>query len=233
MMDLPLHTFAGLLGTATMVAAYLALQLGKLHGQGYYYAGLNAVGASLILFSLSDAFNLSSAVMQVIWITISIIGIVRYYILTRNSALGEEERAFVEATVPGLGSIEARRLMDLASWCHGEVGAHLTEQGERNDHIYYLLNGKADVRVDGAVVATLGAHTFVGDMALINDGNATATVALTEPSRYLAFSVGALNRLINRDEEVRRHVKAALSGHVVDKLLRTNRELVGFRQPAN
>jgi len=230
MIGFSLLTVVGLIGAAVTVAAYLALQLGYLRGQGYYYAGLNALGAGLVLVSLTEAFNLSSAIMQGIWISVSVIGITRYYVLTHNSRLTPEEQAFKEATLPGLGRIESRRLLDLASWGDGEPGMRLTAQGERNENVYYLLGGKAEVRVDGKPLAELGEHNFVGDMSLNTGNGATATVELTEPGRYVAFPVEPLNRLLSRDTEIRRHLKAALSGHVVGKLKRTSHDLLALRE---
>lgn len=223
-------TFVGLLGAMVTVGAYLALQLGRLRGQGYYYAGLNAIGAGLVLVSMADAFNLSSAIMQGIWISVSVIGITRYHILSHTSRLNPEEQEFVETTVPGLGRIEARRLLDLAHWGDSEAGMQLTEQGRKNENIYYLLNGRAEVRADGLLLADLGEHTFVGDISLVTGDAATATVEVTEPARYLAFPVEPLNKLLHQDTEIRRHLKAALSGHLVGKLLRTSRDLIGERQ---
>lgn len=229
MIGFSIPTFAGLLGACVTISAYLALQLGLLRGQGYYYAGLNAIGAALVLFSLTEAFNLSSAIMQGIWIGVSVVGITRYYILTHKSQLNPEERAFVEATVPGLGRIEARRLMNLASWGDGEPGMKLAEHGERNRNIYYLMNGSASVRVDGSTIAELGDHSFVGDMSLVTGDHATATVELIEPTRYVSFPVEPLNRLLQQDTEIRRHLKAALSGHLVGKLFRTSQALIQSR----
>lgn len=230
MIGFSIPTVVGLMGAAVTVFAYLALQLGYLRGQGYYYAGLNAIGAGLVLFGLTEAFNLSSAIMQVIWISVSVVGITRYYILTHTSRLTPEELAFKEATVPGLGRIETRRLLNLASWGDGEPGQRLTQQGERNRNVYYLLGGKAEVRVDGRPLAELGGHNFVGDMSLGSGDGATATVQLTEPGRYLAFPVEPLNRLLSQDTEIRRHLKAALSGHLVGKLVRTSQDLLALRE---
>lgn len=230
MLGTSVHTIAGLLGAAVMVGAYLALQLGLLRGQGYYYPGLNAVGAMLVLFSLSAAFNLSSAIMQVIWITVSVVGIGRYYILSRISRLDPEEQAFVDRTMPGLGRIEARRLLDLAVRGDGEPGMRLTERGIRNRNVYYLVSGRATVRDNDTVIARIGENTFVGDMSLMSDDCATATVELAEPSRYLAFPIDALTKLLDSDAEIRRHLRAALSRHLVDKLLRTSRDLADSRR---
>ena len=69
---------AGIAGVGFYLGSYTALQLGMLRGDGYAYAILNAAAAALVLLSLKEAFNLSSAVIQVSWIVISLVGITRH-----------------------------------------------------------------------------------------------------------------------------------------------------------
>lgn len=221
---------AGLLGAGVTLAAYMALQLGYLRGQGYYFAGLNAVGAGLVLWSMTGAFNLSSALMQVAWITISVVGIARYLLLTHLSRFTAEERAFLDSTVPGLERLDARRLLDLGTWHSGKPGTTLTEAGRHNEYMYYLLNGKADVVWDRTHIATLDEHMFIGDIGLITGDVASATVKLSERGRYLAFPVEPLRALLEKNSEIRRHLKAALSGHLIGKLVNTSHNLAGSRR---
>lgn len=68
----------GLIGFATYLGGFGALQFGLLDGNGKTYAWANVLGASFVLISLYDAFNLASALIQVSWIVIGYIGIVRH-----------------------------------------------------------------------------------------------------------------------------------------------------------
>lgn len=76
----------GNLGVAMIILAYLALQLGRMDGRGMAYSLLNACGAGLILVSLYYAFNLSAFVIEVFWVAISLIGIVRSLRARRDQA---------------------------------------------------------------------------------------------------------------------------------------------------
>lgn len=69
--------FVGGIGVAILMVAFLLLQLGRLESSRLLYSVLNAVGASLITISLIFDFNLSAFVMEVFWILISLVGIVR------------------------------------------------------------------------------------------------------------------------------------------------------------
>lgn len=65
-----IYTVIGLAGVAGYVASYGLLQLGYLDGNGVTYSVANVVAAALVLVSLTNDFNLASAVTQVIWIAI-------------------------------------------------------------------------------------------------------------------------------------------------------------------
>lgn len=80
---------AGIAGVGFYLDSYAALQFGMLRGDGYAYACLNAIAAAFVLLSLQEAFNLSSAVIQVSWILISLVGITRHYILTHRAKFSE------------------------------------------------------------------------------------------------------------------------------------------------
>jgi len=71
-------TFAqltGVLGFCGYITAYATLQFGILRGDANPHALLNVASASLVLFSLTEHFNLASALIQVCWIGIGLSGI--------------------------------------------------------------------------------------------------------------------------------------------------------------
>ena len=68
----------GLVGAALLMVAYLLLQVNKLQSNGLAYSLLNAIGALLIVFSLLVNFNLAAFLIEVFWVLISLIGIIRY-----------------------------------------------------------------------------------------------------------------------------------------------------------
>ena len=72
-----LHDFLGNVGVLAVLVAYLLLQLGRMSPMGIPYGLLNAVGALLILYSLSYDFNLSAVLIEVSWLAISLFGIWR------------------------------------------------------------------------------------------------------------------------------------------------------------
>jgi len=75
--ELSIFDACGLVGFAAYLGGFSALQFGVLDGNGKPYAWINVLAASFVLISLYDAFNLASVLIQVSWIIIGYIGIVR------------------------------------------------------------------------------------------------------------------------------------------------------------
>jgi len=78
----------GNIGVLLMMVAYLLLQLNKL-SNGLLYSVVNALGASLVILSLLNNFNLSAFLMEAFWVLISIIGIYRHLRIKTAQSLSQ------------------------------------------------------------------------------------------------------------------------------------------------
>ena len=67
----------GLIGVATILAGYAVATTGRLDPRGAPSLAVNFVGASLILLSLTQRFNLSAAIVEGAWALIALVGLVR------------------------------------------------------------------------------------------------------------------------------------------------------------
>ncbi len=76
-MDYGWFDLVGNVGVLLMVVAYLLLQLEKLSSADVSYLLLNALGAVLVMISLSYQFNLSAFLMEAFWLLISLFGLTR------------------------------------------------------------------------------------------------------------------------------------------------------------
>jgi hypothetical protein len=74
---------AGLAGVAMILGAYAAAQLHRLNPVKAPALILNLVGASLILVSLTRAFNLSAVIVEAAWALIALAGLVRILLRRR------------------------------------------------------------------------------------------------------------------------------------------------------
>lgn len=82
------HDLPGVLGSAMIIIAYLALQLDRLKSHDVSYLMLNGVGAALILVSLLFAFNLAAFIIELFWVGISVLGLVRASTAARRRTRG-------------------------------------------------------------------------------------------------------------------------------------------------
>jgi predicted membrane protein len=69
----------GMLGTMLVVLAYFLLQLERVEPGSLSYNLINLIGAAFLLFSLCFTFNLASFVIELFWITASLIGLWKYW----------------------------------------------------------------------------------------------------------------------------------------------------------
>jgi len=65
----------GMAGFSLYVMTYGLLTFGVLRGHSVAYFALNLLAAACVLISLSVSFNLASALTQIFWISMSMIGI--------------------------------------------------------------------------------------------------------------------------------------------------------------
>lgn len=72
-----LATAIGYLGVVIVLIAYALLASGRLSNNDWRYPVLNIVGTLGIVVSLFEQWNLPSMVSQLVWIAISIVGIMR------------------------------------------------------------------------------------------------------------------------------------------------------------
>lgn len=97
------------------------------------------------------------------------------------------------------GSLDDRELASLASSSEllevPSAGIDLTRQGDFGHAVYAVIDGTADVTVDGAPVRRLGEGDVFGEIAVLSSGRRTATVTSTSPMRLVSVFKRDLWRL--------------------------------------
>lgn len=222
---LPWSDFLGLVGVVVYIGSYFGLQAGLIKGQGYLYAILNTVAACCVLLSLSEHFNLSSAVIQITYIGISVFGMVRFYLLTHSIRFTEEERVLLDVVAPNLTKLLARRFLDQGTWITAQPNTMLTEESKPLPSLYFLYDGAAKVSVAGNTVAELAPKSLVGEMSCLSGLPASATVTLSQTSRLFAIDVKKLNDFLARNLAVRYELEGRFAAQISDKLIRANTAL--------
>lgn len=212
----------GLFGAGLYLLSYTLLQLGYIGGNSTTYILMNLTAASCVAISLIVSFNAASVVIQVSWIVISIVGLVRMHLLSRVMRFSEDDAAFLQEKLPGLTKVQGRKVLDLGLWIDGDAGTELTSQGKPNANLIYLNSGGADVYLNDKKVAVCSRGDFVGEMTALSGDVATATVRLNAPSQYLMLDTEALRKLAAQEQTVAEAVKSGFVQNLKSKLEATN-----------
>lgn len=224
-------TFAilGLLGVAFYLGAYAALQFGFLRGSSYLYTLMNLAGAVLVLISLSVEFNMASALIQISWITISVIGLARLYMRNRGLRFSEDEAQFLHERFPALSKPSARDFFNAGGWVDVPKGEVLLREGAPVGHLFYLARGAASVNSGGHQITRIE-KGFVGEINVIDGAPASATVTTLEPVHAFVIAREDLQRLVARDVEFKSALETSLSREMGQRLMSANRQIVGAGQ---
>jgi CRP/FNR family transcriptional regulator, cyclic AMP receptor protein len=91
------------------------------------------------------------------------------------------------------------------------AGRALIKQGEPSDTFYVLLDGEADVVIDGRSRRKLGPGDFFGEISMLDRGPATATVTTTAPSRMMVMSHMQFRDAIKGNQDLLIQVLAAVA----------------------
>jgi NADH:ubiquinone reductase (H+-translocating) len=59
---------------------------------------------------------------------------------------------------------------------HFEPGEDIIRQGDIGDRVYFVVDGEAELLVDGQIIGTIGAGGVFGEIALMNNSPRTATI---------------------------------------------------------
>lgn len=226
------YTAAGALGAFLYLGAYAALQTGAIRGDGYAFPALNLVASLCVLTSLLAWFNPFSAFIEVSWLLLSLFGIARLWLLTRGLTFTVEERTFLDAALPGISRLTARRFLTKGAWRDLAPGDVLTREGTPVDLLTYIASGAASVSHGGTEVATIPEGLFVGELGVLSREPATATVTVTAPTRAFVIDAGALATLVRRHPDLQLSLDAGIGADARRKILGANRRLRALSHPA-
>ena len=81
-------------------------------------------------------------------------------------------------------------------------GKEIATQGQSAIGFHLLLNGTADVLVNGAVARHMGAGDYFGEISLIDGKPRSATVVTTSPATTLSLAAWDFTPLLDEEPEL-------------------------------
>ena len=225
MTEMTLAGVRGLLGVVLYITAYAAMQVGLVRGQSYLYAGANIAAAICVLFSLTENYNLSSALIQIMWIVISIVGILRLWVIEKTLRFTPVEQRLLEALAPGLPKDQARKVLDLGEWRAMSAEEMLIEEGKPASMLGYLDEGALVVSKGGVPILSLGPGAIIGEITYLDASPATARVNVLDNASVFCIDAERLRTLVARNDSIANALERTVAGTLRAKLRNTSQEL--------
>lgn len=91
------------------------------------------------------------------------------------------------------------------------AGRQLTLQGNPGDTFYVLLDGEADVKIDGKHRRTLKRGDFFGEISMLDRGPASATVVTSTPVRLMVMSHSQFRDAVKANDTLLTQVMIAMA----------------------
>jgi CRP-like cAMP-binding protein len=111
----------------------------------------------------------------------------------------------------GCGKRDLRAIATIADELAWAQGRAIAKQGERGREFFVIVEGSADVTIDGTKVGALGPGDFFGEMALLTDQPRAATVTPMTPMRVLVVSDRAFAQLLRDDPAIQSKILSAVA----------------------
>ena len=98
----------------------------------------------------------------------------------------------------GLTDAERDALKAAATLRRGKAGERIIQQGEALDRMFIILEGQAEVRINGKHAVTLAGQPLVGEIEFLDKLPAAADVLLLKETDLIVLNYAALTGLIEK-----------------------------------
>jgi CRP-like cAMP-binding protein len=131
--------------------------------------------------------------------------------------------------IPALRAQKDRALRALAPLVdHADIpaGHRLTSEGSVGAEMFIVIDGQADVYIDGELVAEAGPGDFIGEMAMLDRGPRSATVRARTPMRVLVVGPSAFASFVEHGGVAR-----AMASKLANRLRQADNTLATAQRP--
>ena len=135
----------------------------------------------------------------------------------------ELSRALGQATLfAGLTDEERDALKSAALLRHCKAGESIIEQGKTLDRMFIIVDGQAEVRVNGKPVATLPEQSVVGEVEFLDRLPASADVVMLKDTHLIELNDAELTGLMKKQPRLGYAVMSELAKMEAQRLRAMN-----------
>ena len=151
------------------------------------------------------------------------------YAIKKAKNITNEEKELFNNIFSTYDEISYHKLMRSGEWVDIDKDKYLTNQGIKNQYIYLITKGKADVLIDNKKIYEIQENQFVGELGLlcglkISDSiKSSATVKTQEKVRALRWKRGQLIDILEENSDLLSAFQYTLSTDLISKLLEKTR----------
>ncbi len=155
---------------------------------------------------------------QSAFIVINSINLAILYYERKPVKMSEDEERLYHLLFRSLTQREMKRLLNIASWSNIDEGDVLISKDEELETLMFMLEGEADVLVDGELIAHLMPGRFVGELAFLTGKPASAEVRITKPSKVLEWDRADLRQFLDKHQGIEKVFDSILGMDMAEKL---------------
>jgi CRP-like cAMP-binding protein len=108
------------------------------------------------------------------------------------------------------GDKDLVRVAAIAKEVEFKAGREIAKQGESGIGFHMIVEGEADVSVDGTSHATLGSGSYFGEMSLLDGGPRSATVTAATDLKTISLTSWDFTALLDQYPELARKLLVEL-----------------------
>ena len=153
--------------------------------------------------------------------------IARLWLNRAKVSFSAEEQALRDRHFDGLGAVAARALIDQGHWISAKRGEVLIRENEAAPCLFYLAEGRAAIRRDGADVGSLADGALIGEATVLDGAHATGTVVLTSNARLWFIPAAGLRAYLGTHPDVAGALHEGFARALRGKLASANGRIAG------
>jgi hypothetical protein len=148
-----------------------------------------------------------------------ILNAVMIYIVLRDAKLPflKDDELLLFRNLKGLSPAQFKTVLKGSVWQKANQPVVLTEEGKKPADLFFVLKGDVNMNKRG-IPRPIPSNTFIGEVAFLQDGPASAQVEVSGDSIVVKWSHEFLNKIFKKDENMKSAFSSMMATDLASKL---------------